>query len=132
MIVCRWHWSRPRMVIPHQHIHFSVSPGDVYTPQATLAYGVHIPTLPQKPSGGLWTTGLQDEGVTLSSLLSDPQETLKYLGEVLLLLRVSKFHPLSTQQEHTIQAFKLSSVSQWTSNTQPAMGRDIYSRVNWF
>jgi len=101
VIVCRWHLSRPRLVIPRQRIHSSVSLGDVYTPRATLGYGVHIPTLPQMASGGLWTHELLDEGATLTSLLSDPQETLKYLGEVLLLLHLSKLHPLSTHRQRT-------------------------------
>jgi hypothetical protein len=104
MLVCRWHRSRPRLIIPDQQIHFSVFPGDVYTPRATLGYGVDIPTVPQKASGGLWTTEpwtteLLDEGATtrlLTSLLSDQQMALKSLGEVLLLLHFSKLHPLSS------------------------------------
>ena len=105
-MVCRSHWSRSRSVIPGQQIHFSAFPGDVYTPRATLAYDVDIPMVPQKSSGGLsmtepWTTELRDEGTTtrlLASLLSDPQKTLKSLGEVLLLLHFSKLHPLSTHR----------------------------------
>ena len=105
-MVCRLHWSRSRLVIPGQQIHFSAFPGDVYTPQATLAYDVDIPMVPQTSSGGLpmtepWTTELRDEGTTmrlLTSLLSDQQRTLKSLGEVLLLFHFSKLHPLSTEQ----------------------------------
>ena len=103
MIVCRLHQSRPRLVIPGQQIHFSALPGDVYTPRATLAYGVDILTVPQKVSDGLcttepWTTELLEEEATarlLTSLLSDQEKTLKSLGEVLLLLHFSKLHPLS-------------------------------------
>ena len=104
MLVCRWHRSRPRLVIPDQQIHFSVFPGDVYIPRATLAYGVDISTVPQKALGGLWTTDLLDEGATtrlLTSLLSDQQKTLKSLGEVFLLLHFSKLYPLSTHRQHT-------------------------------
>ena len=111
MIVCRWigHRSRPRLVIPDQQIHFSAFPGDVYTPRATLAYDVDIPTVPQNGSGGLRMTEplaaeLPDEGETtrlLTSLLSDQQKTLQSLGEVLPLLHSSKPHPLSTHRRHT-------------------------------
>ena len=104
MTVCRWHWFRPRLVLPNQQIHFSVFSDDVYTPRATLAYGVDIPTVPEKASYGLWTTEpwtteLLDEGATtrsLISILSDQRKTLKSLGEVLVLLHFSKFHPQST------------------------------------
>ena len=101
MLVCRWHRSRPRSVIPDQQIHFSVFPGDMYTPRATLGYGVDIPTVPQKASGGLWTTEPLDEGATMRSLtllLSDQQKTLKSLGEVLHLLNFSKLQSLLTHR----------------------------------
>jgi hypothetical protein len=105
-MVRRLHWSRPRLVIPGQQIHFSAFPGDVYTPRATLAYDVDVPMVPQKSSGRLCviepsTTELLDEGVTtrlLTSLLSEQQKMLRSLGEVLLLLHFSKLHPLSTHR----------------------------------
>ena len=91
MIVCRSRQSRPRFVIPDQEIHFSAFPGDVYTPRTTLAYGIDIPTVPQKAE-------LLDEGATmhlLTVLLGDQQKTLQSLGEVLLLLHFSKLHPVN-------------------------------------
>ena len=103
MIFCRSHRSRSRFIIPGQQIHFSVFPGDVYTPQATLAYGVDIPTVPQKDPGP-WTAELLDEKATmdlLTALLHDQQKTLKYLGDVLLLLYFSKLHPHSARRRHT-------------------------------
>ncbi|KAI9566400.1 hypothetical protein HD554DRAFT_1193044 [Boletus coccyginus] len=45
MTVCRWHWFRPRRIIPGQRIHFSVWCGDAYRPHATLGNGIKIPTM---------------------------------------------------------------------------------------
>ena len=98
MLICRWHRSRPRLVIPDQQIHFSVFPGDVYTPRATLPYGVDISTMPQRASGALWTTEPWTTEL-LESLLSHQQEMLKSLWEVFLLLHFSKLHHLSTHDD---------------------------------
>lgn len=70
----------------------------MYTPRGILAHRVDIPTVPQKPSGGLsptklWTTELLNEKTItsrLESLLDNPHKTLQSLGEVLLLLDFSK------------------------------------------
>ena len=142
MIVRSVHKFRPRLVLPDQQIHFSVFSGDVYTPRATLAYGIAIPMMPQKASCGPWatesgTTELLDEGATtrsLTSLLSDQQRALRSLGEVILLLHFSTLRPLSTHQRHTSDAFKLSRDRQWTdsNNTHTTVVGDIHSRAVWF
>jgi len=50
MTVCRWHWFRPRRIIPGQRIHFSVWCGDAYRPHATLGNGIKIPTMLEQSS----------------------------------------------------------------------------------
>ena len=142
MIVCRSHSFRPRLVLPNQAIHFSVFSDDVYTPRATLASGVDIPTMPQKTSYGLWTTEPRttehlDEGAmtrSLISLLSSQQNTLKSLGEVLVLLHFSKLHPQSTHRRHTSDAFELSRDRKWTdsNNTHTTLVGDAHLWAGWF
>ena len=134
MLVCRLHRSRPRLVLPDQEIHFSAFPGDMYTPRATLGYGVNIPIVSQKVSGALWTTAEPWTTGRLASLLSDQQRTLKSLCEVLFLLRFSTLRPLSTHQRHTSDAFKPSRDRKWTdsNNTHTTVVGDIHSRAVWF
>ena len=137
MIVCRSHLFRPRLVLPNQLIHFSVFSDDVYTPRATLASGVDIPTVPQKASYGLWTTEpwtleLLDEGATtrsLISLLSSQQKTLKSLGEVLVLFLSVSCILSSTHRRHTSDAFELSRDRKWTdsNNTHTTLVGEIHS-----
>lgn len=47
MIAYRWHWFRPRRIIPGQLIHNSVWYGDMYKPRATLGNGIGIPIVLQ-------------------------------------------------------------------------------------
>ena len=100
--ICSLVQSRPRLVIPGQQIHVSVlSSNQYYTPRATLAGGICIPTASVMPPGELWTTELADEEATtrlLSLLFSDQQVALEFVEKTLFLLDSSMFYPHSTHQ----------------------------------
>ena len=50
LIICRYHLSRPRRVLPGQHIHYSAWCDDIYEPRATLGSHIAIPILRDGPS----------------------------------------------------------------------------------